>query len=418
MPRTPNKQRPEAGEGYITDCSLRTVVSAAGQSERTRVPNVLRFRDRNGGWGLCTAGELICAGTTVFEEKGLQVSAAERIHPERLIPRIRNDDIEWVKQLESQGKGWDSEEGMSALLDTNAFSIDSGVDSDISSALFETISRINHSCIPNCAVNVTSTAEASVVTLVDIPPFTELSISYGGEEKGWSTACRRRMLLGHKFFVCGCVLCGEEDRMEQSFEPDMTDFILSHTEGDCGKSLEEYIAGMHVVGEVHGFSHWGVAFIAKGLLSNSIAGVEATQEAVWVKMSLTLLRFLTNWGRHVWYFEEEGVLSFQPSWFVLFIVSVSLKLLDNAAEFEGTLPTVRQALLLVHHWHARFYPKHEDTLTIAKVLLETEGVEMVDKGAEGVKACTAASVTVHAGGNSPVVIRQHVERILKEVNSL
>ena len=75
-------------------------------------------------------------------------------------------------------------------------------------ALFPLISKVNHSCRPNCYLLWTSCSVASLVASVDIRPGDELQISYLGEKAECFSAARRRRWLRENYgFECRCEEC-------------------------------------------------------------------------------------------------------------------------------------------------------------------------------------------------------------------
>lgn len=84
--------------------------------------------------------------------------------------------------------------------------------------LYATACRMNHSCVPNCRVEVDGDDSRLRVTCVaDVGLDEELTISYYGINFGLKldTKERRARLLGHFEFECRCDLCeGVSDRSE------------------------------------------------------------------------------------------------------------------------------------------------------------------------------------------------------------
>ncbi|KAK5170458.1 uncharacterized protein LTR77_005046 [Saxophila tyrrhenica] len=77
-----------------------------------------------------------------------------------------------------------------------------------SSALFPTIARINHSCVPNCHPHYNLLSGAEVLyTLRDIEVGEELSISYFDMTSPFATRQARAKSWG---FTCSCTACGRQ----------------------------------------------------------------------------------------------------------------------------------------------------------------------------------------------------------------
>lgn len=74
-------------------------------------------------------------------------------------------------------------------------------------AIFPTVARINHSCIPNAQGNVnTALGGFTIHALRDIPRNEEISISYLHDELGLPEARQARLQRDYGF-VCGCEIC-------------------------------------------------------------------------------------------------------------------------------------------------------------------------------------------------------------------
>jgi len=85
---------------------------------------------------------------------------------------------------------------------------------DIGEVLFDNVSRINHSCEPNLAFNlswneVSNTVHIRVEPLTHLREGDEVNISYMPEETRQKLPPleRRRQLQQHWLFTCGCVRC-------------------------------------------------------------------------------------------------------------------------------------------------------------------------------------------------------------------
>ena len=66
----------------------------------------------------------------------------------------------------------------------------------------------NHSCAPNCVVNA-NTQSLEITTTRAVNRGSELSIGYVKHE-GVPRAIRRKQLLQHYHFLCGCQRCEDE----------------------------------------------------------------------------------------------------------------------------------------------------------------------------------------------------------------
>eukprot|EP01061_Rhynchopus_euleeides_P025634 TRINITY_DN4157_c0_g1_i2.p1 TRINITY_DN4157_c0_g1~~TRINITY_DN4157_c0_g1_i2.p1 ORF type:complete len:465 (+),score=117.00 TRINITY_DN4157_c0_g1_i2:96-1397(+) len=415
-------------EGSISDSRGRTHTRGNGLVTKTLpYAGVMLFWTKDAAWGVCSTQPLR-EGAVLWEEDGVVLSLVERVSPDRLVKRLQGaspiTEASWLASLETHGAPWDSDAGIETLLKTNAFTLpvagegepDAGADQP-TSVVFQSISRLNHSCSPNCAVELSAgNPTGKVKVLKDIPAFSELTISYGRADCGWDTASRRSMLMEVKSFWCNCLLCQAPDRMlglpgacRGGGHPDddtLARFILSHCEEGCEKSLEEYIAGIHVVAQVRSYSHWGVAFIAKGLLTNAMAGIDAG--SVWLQMSAQLLRYLTEWGAFA--FHEGSPLSCQPSWFVSLIMQACVRIVGASAD-PSHLSIVTSAFTLIQVWHRRYYAADGDTSLIDGFLQDRRGAVSSPQNS----TLLTEGLSVHVGGNSAEVVQRHTDRLVAEL---
>ena len=75
-------------------------------------------------------------------------------------------------------------------------------------AVFPLLSKINHSCAPNCFVVWSRDNSAQLVAAADLPAGAELSIDYLGDRADEYTGARRRRWLEAQYgFVCSCSKC-------------------------------------------------------------------------------------------------------------------------------------------------------------------------------------------------------------------
>ena len=81
-------------------------------------------------------------------------------------------------------------------------------------AAFRLVSRINHSCLPNCWWSVESGGRLVVRALVGIAAGEEVTHAYFEGER-WQARAHRRQALASKFFVCGCARCAVEGWSEE-----------------------------------------------------------------------------------------------------------------------------------------------------------------------------------------------------------
>ncbi|CAE7422976.1 set6 [Symbiodinium natans] len=81
-------------------------------------------------------------------------------------------------------------------------------------ALFEIMSRVNHSCLPNARM-VGDGHPAKLVTTKSVAPQEEIFLCYGGWNTGFveqPLRQRQQHLLGNWGFVCQCGRCQQEPR--------------------------------------------------------------------------------------------------------------------------------------------------------------------------------------------------------------
>lgn len=91
----------------------------------------------------------------------------------------------------------------------NLFTLEDGQLSAIGSALIPEISKINHSCDPNCVLSFKGRT-AYITSIRDIPKGTELTISYIPLPKSF---LKRKEQLHTQFnFTCHCSLCSKQRR--------------------------------------------------------------------------------------------------------------------------------------------------------------------------------------------------------------
>ena len=102
---------------------------------------------------------------------------------------------------------------LAAVLNTNAF-VGEEVEGARHSLTFLTVSRINHSCVPNCEliVSLEPSELGCVKALRDIAMGTELTLDYGASG---SRAERQRHLRQCFAFDCTCERCSRELALER-----------------------------------------------------------------------------------------------------------------------------------------------------------------------------------------------------------
>ena len=76
-------------------------------------------------------------------------------------------------------------------------------------ALFPLVSKLNHSCSPNCHVVWSRDCCAKIVAVADLPAGAELTIDYlaNGDHGPQASTRRRRWLLEQYGFNCACEAC-------------------------------------------------------------------------------------------------------------------------------------------------------------------------------------------------------------------
>eukprot|EP00928_Gymnodinium_smaydae_P079542 TRINITY_DN63445_c0_g1_i1.p1 TRINITY_DN63445_c0_g1~~TRINITY_DN63445_c0_g1_i1.p1 ORF type:complete len:315 (-),score=52.97 TRINITY_DN63445_c0_g1_i1:45-929(-) len=116
---------------------------------------------------------------------------------------------------------------------------------DVGEAVFNRISRMNHSCAPNLEANVSwndvlGTLTNSVRARVEINVGDELNISYQSDVQ-WSVAERRKKLKEHWGFDCDCTRCVAELSNEDSVAASGT--VVAEEKGEMSDS-ELFEAGL------------------------------------------------------------------------------------------------------------------------------------------------------------------------------
>jgi hypothetical protein len=81
--------------------------------------------------------------------------------------------------------------------------------------LYEVISKMNHSCYPNCKIYVSSRGIISVYAINDIEKGDELTFDYVGLEALCCLTKRRQRLLVRCGFLCKCTKCTQEEMLEE-----------------------------------------------------------------------------------------------------------------------------------------------------------------------------------------------------------
>ncbi|KAJ9435241.1 hypothetical protein DIPPA_21428 [Diplonema papillatum] len=384
------------------------------------------------GKGLFNGPRYCIENEVVWTESGILISATERVSG-------RFEDANTSAAIAALDlQGFDpGPAGTRKMLDAYAFSVP-GADA---SALYDVISRVNHSCAPNCVVEVAGDGTASLRAVAKVPKHTEFTVSYCRVAHGWGREERRRALKAIKSFWCNCPWCSAPG--EDPFDGHPTDaqrtflrgnreqvvqFSLSHDpESGVARSLEEYIAGLHALGELVGYGHWTCAFAARGLLINSTAALEELKDPAWATITLVLVDYFLQWcvaGRV--YLPADH----QPSWLVqllyaachqllLFSCETSLTFFSPAVQQIAlrTQATVERAYHFIQKWHALSYgPMHADSLEITS-FLRSQGVDY----AQGDPSLAIGSIdaaplqTISVNDSSLAIVRRHTQRLVKEL---
>lgn len=84
------------------------------------------------------------------------------------------------------------------------------VTNSFSSGVHPTVSRINHSCVPNCEAYDLSSGTCSIQAIQNIKAGTELTICY--TDYLYNYDCKFDHLIYEHGFICQCVACGPETR--------------------------------------------------------------------------------------------------------------------------------------------------------------------------------------------------------------
>ena len=444
--------------GSVVDCRGRTRTLRGGlRLAAADAEDVMVIETADSGKGVSSMA-LLEEGRVVVSEPGLVLTERQRVDPAAALARVKaalgGDGVEAavaeaVTKLEAHGLPWDTDEGMLELLNTNAFSLAGGArgqegmdkdgDSERHSVVLPLIARVNHACVPNCAVRLNREAgSGELVALRNIAPNTELTISYCREGHGWDRASRRGVLSRIKKFWCECPLCQHEAASDAAAakadgaaaQPTVAaenadafaQYIMSHSpEEEQDRSLEEYIAGMHVVGQLRGYAHWGVVFIASGLLKNALAGIDTASgaEEPWLGLSVTLLSYLRRWGACP-QANPSMTFDYLPNWYVSAVLQACHKVMhaSTASQHE---PLITACFELIEPWHRRYYTAVDPDQRMIESWLRVHAktpLQQVGAAAPAAPAApvtfTKADLTVHLGSSSHQAVVGHTKRIVDE----
>eukprot|EP01059_Diplonema_ambulator_P033099 TRINITY_DN6779_c1_g1_i1.p1 TRINITY_DN6779_c1_g1~~TRINITY_DN6779_c1_g1_i1.p1 ORF type:complete len:410 (+),score=46.58 TRINITY_DN6779_c1_g1_i1:43-1230(+) len=358
------------------------------------------------------AGKAFTAGEVIVEEEAIVVVDDEARVDNRIMESLLGErEKQILGRLANMGDGW------VGVFNTNGFNCGEG-----QHAVFNTISRVNHCCVPNAFVDVdTETGIAKLKALTRIEQCHEVTISYHRDSHGLSKKMKRSMLKNTKKFECQCKTCSSEapdPAMGGCSEDDETEemqfFILSHCE-DSGveRSLEEFVAGMHVVGGVLSYKHWGCLHIAMALLKNAVGAVEHYTESgdkpsaeKWTNILLKLLTFCTNRCKAI-------TPSYLTSSYTLTLYDAAHCLLHTSSP---PYPLIVLVFAFIAPFHSAYYSASDhDTKHIKKLLKDYEGCKVSGMGLDESEVATKDFLRINLNEGSLAAIERHTERLIRKM---
>eukprot|EP01064_Diplonema_japonicum_P006625 TRINITY_DN1446_c1_g2_i1.p1 TRINITY_DN1446_c1_g2~~TRINITY_DN1446_c1_g2_i1.p1 ORF type:complete len:396 (+),score=73.89 TRINITY_DN1446_c1_g2_i1:119-1306(+) len=363
------------------------------------------------GKGLFTARSFKPGEEVIKENPAVVVDNDSRVAESKLEKKLTKNEKETLKTLQNRG------EGLMGIFNTNCFT------SNDTCFIYRIISRVNHSCHPNCFIDINeTTGSATLKTFLDISTNTELTISYNRESHGMSRKLRCETLKNTKKFTCKCKLCTTDTPdpalggvPSEKETQELQIFILSHSENSpVQRSLEEFIAGIHVVGELLSYQHWGCLHIGMVLLKNSIAAVESCTEEGdtkgeerWTIILLKLLTFCVNRSKAI-------VPKTLSSSFVQIFFSAASQLLLTPSP---PLPVIILTFSFIQPFHELYYtPEDPDSTMIAAVLNEYgTGVRVAGMGLQDDLVSNKDFLRLGINDEANSAIQRHTERLVKKM---
>lgn len=179
----------------------------------------------NGAGGGIFATTLLPVGTVILSERPLVDLPDNYARLPTNINRLKQGDKEAIQQFNyapgyrpaddvpgpRRRRFWNCDD-LAAKMTNNAFAVTVGRQERL--YLFSEISRINHSCLPNVAVNWNRNAHSmELIALRDISAGTELTLDYAGPWDDWpDTEYRRGLLQANWHFACNCSVCTDPEQ--------------------------------------------------------------------------------------------------------------------------------------------------------------------------------------------------------------
>eukprot|EP01060_Flectonema_neradi_P039529 TRINITY_DN8736_c1_g1_i1.p1 TRINITY_DN8736_c1_g1~~TRINITY_DN8736_c1_g1_i1.p1 ORF type:complete len:458 (+),score=55.84 TRINITY_DN8736_c1_g1_i1:41-1414(+) len=360
--------------GSIVNCELRTVVpSLMTIVENDAEKDYAIIECEGKGMGLFTKKTFQEGDFVINQEHGIRIKDDERVNEHALRHRLTSKQIDTLMKLENHNTG-----SLITVLDTNAFQLPSDDDDDESLywSVFPTVSRINHSCSPNCVALISSTGIVDIKVVTRIPKNTEVTISYNRIDHGLSPSFRVKNLLQTKKFTCNCELCFRKRRTDSPKQENIINYCLENlSESGCEKTVEELIGTVHAAAKLlkGGYKHWAVAYSLRTLMLNAIAAVAHydLQNKEWNAMLLLLLSFFIKWSKyHSEHNDEYGVLpDLMPQWLVTLIFDSVMLLVQVDISQADIHTTLYDALNLIDVPHKLYYgDTHTDSVLIATTM--------------------------------------------------
>ena len=364
---------PHPPPGSVTNCELRTIVPSlltVHENNKDKPYSIIECQGK--GRGLFTRKNFKENQQIIIKERCITIEEDERVNEAALRYRLPPKQISILSELENHDTG-----NLITMLNTNAFQLPSnGEDEIMRWGVFPMISRINHSCSPNCVVLINSNGTADIKTIIPIQANTELTISYNRIDHGLSPCYRIRSLVETKKFTCNCELCFKKRQTDSPIQKQIVDYCLDNlSEQDCDKTVEELIGTVHAAAKLlkGGYKHWAIAYSLRTLMLNTTAAVAHYEfkNSEWNQNLLLLVMYFTKWTTyHLEHNDDYGILPEPlPQWLVdlLFSGCSSLfKVNDSDVEIATSL---QAALTLIKKPHFLYYGEsHEDSLFINSAL--------------------------------------------------